>query len=101
MTIADGDMITLNEFVDLYRLKSLGSSDIMNSFLGIGSLVSLSTFLRPFVIGSLDIFLCQAMVGRLCPTTFGGTSLGCCAGGRPLVLVCSPLCFFFLLFCLC
>ena len=39
---------------------------------------------------SPDISLCQAMVGRLCPTNFGGMSLGCCVSGRPLILVHLP-----------
>ena len=60
---------------------------ITSLYLGIGSLASSLTFLRPSVIESLDIFSCQAMVGRLCPTTFRGTSLGCYASGRPLNLV--------------
>ena len=73
----------------------------MSSYLGIESLVSSLIFRRPFIIGSLDIFLYWATVGRLFLMTFGGTSLGCCAGGRPLCLVhlllmrCPP--FFFLL----
>ena len=66
----------------------------MNSFLGIGSLILSLTFLHPFDIGNLDISLCQVMVGRPCPMTFGGTSLGCYASGRPFVLVHSSLCFF-------
>ena len=59
----------------------------MSSYLRIESLVSLLIFCRPLVIRSLDIFLYRAMVGRLFLMTFGGTSLGCCAGGRPLCLV--------------
>ena len=62
----------------------------MNLFPGIGDLVSSSNFLRPSVTGSLDIFSCQAMGGRLYLTTFGGMSLGCYAGGRPLILICLP-----------
>ena len=67
----------------------------MNSFLGIGSLILSSTFLHPSDIGNLDISSCLEMVRKPCPTTFGGMSLGCCASGRPLVLVHSSLCFFF------
>ena len=71
----------------------------MSSYLGIESLVSSLIFRLPFVIGSLDIFLYRATIGRLFLMTFGGMSLGCCVGRRPLCLVrlllmrCSP--FFF------
>ena len=44
----------------------------MNLFPGIGDLASSLTFLCPSITGSPDISLCQAMVGRLYPTTFGG-----------------------------
>ena len=60
---------------------------ILNLSTGIRDLVSSSIFLRPSVTGNLDIFSCQAMVGRLYSTTFGGMSLGCYAGKRPLILV--------------
>ena len=66
----------------------------MNSFLGIGSLVLSLTFLHHSDIKNLDISSCLAMVGKPCLTTFRGTSLGCYANGRPLVLVHSSLCFF-------
>ena len=62
----------------------------MNLFPGIGDLASSLTFLCPSITGSPDISLCQAMVGRLYPTTFGGMSQGCCTGGRPLILVRLP-----------
>ena len=71
----------------------------MSSYLGIESLVSSLIFRLPSIIGSLDIFLYRATVGRLFLMTFGGMSLGCCVGRRPLCLVrlllmrCSP--FFF------
>ena len=59
----------------------------MNLYPGIESLASLSTSRHPSVTRSLGISSCRAMVGRLFLTTFGGTSLGCCSGGRPLSLV--------------
>ena len=59
----------------------------MSSYLGIESLVSSLIFRLPSVIGSLDIFLYRATVGRLFLMTFGGMSIGCYAGGRPLCLV--------------
>ena len=54
-------------------------------------------FRRPSVTGNLDISSCRATVGRLFLMIFGGTSLGCCASGRPLYLVCLPFmrCFSF------
>ena len=76
----------------------------MSSSLGIESLVSSLIYHRPSVTGSPDIFLYWATVGRLFSMTFGGTSLGCCAGGRPLCLVrlllkrCSPFLLFFFFF---
>ena len=60
----------------------------MSLYLGIESLVSSLIFRRPSVTGSLDISLYRATVGRLFLMTFGGTSLGCCAGRRPLCLMC-------------
>ena len=85
-TIANGDMITLNEFIHLCRLK-----ESMSSCHGIEGLSSSLIYLRPSGIESLGIILCQVTVGRPFPTTFRGMSLGCCIGGRPLNLVCSPL----------
>ena len=75
----------------------------MNSSLGIESLVSSLIYHCPSVTGSPDIFLYRVTVGRLFLMTFGGTSLGCCVGGRPLCLVClllkrcSPFLFSFIL----
>ena len=60
---------------------------ITSSSLGTESLVSSLIFRRPSVTGSPDIFSCRATVGRHFLTTFGGMSLGCCAGGRPRCLV--------------
>ena len=72
----------------------------MSSYLGIESHVLSLIFRRPFVTGNPDISLCRATVGRLFLMTFGGTSLGCCAGGRLLCLVRLLLmrCLFFFLF---
>ena len=57
-TIADRDMITLNEFIYLYRLKESKEFEYYELVPWIGNLASSSTFLRPPVIGSLDIFSC-------------------------------------------
>ena len=62
----------------------------MNLFPRIGDLASSLTFLHSSLTRSPDISLCQAMVGRLYLTTFGGMPLGCCLGGRPLILVRLP-----------
>ena len=62
----------------------------MNLCPRIGNLISSSTFLRPSVTRSLDIFSCQVMVGRLFPMNFGGRSQGYCTGGRPFILVWLP-----------
>ena len=69
----------------------------MSLYLGIESRVLSLIFRRPSVIGNLDISLCRVTVGRLFLMIFGGMSLGCCYGGRPLCLVRLPLmrCFFF------
>ena len=60
---------------------------ITSSSPGTESLVSSLIFRHPSVTGSPDIFSCRATIGRHFLTTFGGTSLGCCAGGRPRCLV--------------
>ena len=69
----------------------------MSLYLGIESRVLSLIFRRPFVIGNLDISLCRATVRRLFLMIFGGTSLGCYTGGRPICLVRLLLkrCFFF------
>ena len=75
----------------------------MSSSLEIESLISSLFYRRPSVTGSPYIFLYRATIGRLFLMTFGETSLGCCAGGRPLCLVrlllkrCSPFLFSFIL----
>ena len=70
----------------------------MSLYLRIESHVLSLIFRRPSIIGNLDISLCGATVERLVLMIFNGTSLGCCAGGRPLCLVRLLLmrCFFLL-----
>ena len=72
----------------------------MSLYLGIESHVLSLIFRCPSVTRNLDISLCRATVGRLFLMTFGGTSLGCCTGGRPLCLVRLLLmrCLFFFFF---
>ena len=72
----------------------------MSLYLGIESHVLSLIFRHPSVTGNPDISLYQATVGRLFLMTFGGTSLGCCANGRPLCLVHLLLmrCLFFFFF---
>ena len=72
----------------------------MSLYLGIESRVLSLIFRRPSVIGNLDISLCRATVRRLFLMIFGGMSLGCCTGGRPICLVRLLLkrCFFFFFF---
>ena len=72
----------------------------MSSYLRIESHVLSLIFRHPSVTGNPDISLYQATVGRLFLMTFGGTSLGCCANGRPLCLVHLLLmrCLFFFFF---
>ena len=67
----------------------------MSSCLGIEGLSSSSIYLRPSVTRSLGSSLCRVTIGRPSLTTFGGMSLGCCIGGRPLNFVRLP-CIFFL-----
>ena len=71
MIITEGDMIRLDKFVHLYRLKE-------------SSLISF----HHFVIRSLDTSLCLVVVRRLSLTTFEVMFLGCCVGGRPQNSVC-------------
>ena len=62
--------------------KSQRNLVITSLYLGSRRLGSSLIFL-PLDIRSLDISLCQVMVGRLPETTFRVKSLGCPVGGRP------------------
>ena len=85
--IVDGDMITLNELVHLYRLKESKEFSYYELVPWDRRSRLIADLPHPSVIGSLGTSLCQVTVGRLSLTTSGGMSLGCCVGGRPLYLV--------------
>ena len=100
-TIADGDMLMVNEFVHLYCLKESKEFGYYE-FIPWDRKSRLVTDLpSSFRYWKSRFFLCRATIGRLFLMTFGGTSLGCCVGGRPICLVrlllmrCSPFLLFF------
>ena len=57
MVVTEGDLIKLDEFVHLYRLKSLRSTGITNLCLGLGRLGSTLIFRCPSDIGNQGSFL--------------------------------------------
>ena len=63
-TIANWEMITLNELIHLYYLKESKEFGYYELVPGIESLVSLSTSHCPSIIGSLGISSCPVMVGN-------------------------------------
>ena len=103
-TITDGDMLTVNEFVHLYRLK--GSKEFRYSEFVPWDRKSrlVANLSSSFCYWKSRYFLYRATVGRPFLMTLGGTSLGCCAGRRPLCLVhlllkrCAHFLLFFLLY---
>ena len=84
--VHDGDMITLNEFLYLYRLKPSTHYGYFEH-LGIRSLESFVASLLPFVIGSHDISSFLDLDGKPYLTTCGVRSRGCYRNGESLLLV--------------
>ena len=88
MTISDGDMLTVNEFVHLYRLKESKEFGYYEFVPWDRKSCLVADLPSSFCYWKFRFFLYRATVGRLFLMTFGGTSLGYCAGRRPLCLVC-------------
>ena len=94
VSIHEGNMISLNEFLHLYRLK-------LSTHYGYYELLPwnrnsriVSGFLLPSMIGNHNTFLFLALDGKPCLTTFGMKSLGYYGNGRSHL----SMHFFFLFF---
>ena len=89
-TIADGDMLMVNEFVHLYCLKESKEFGYYE-FIPWDRKSRLVTDLpSSFHYWKSIFFLCRATIGRLFLMTFWGTSLGCVSVGDPFAwCVCS------------
>ena len=74
MSACDKEMLTLNEFLFLYRLKASTTVGILNFYVGIRNLGLLEVFLHLFVIGNHDTFLSLERVGKACLTISRGKS---------------------------
>ena len=102
--IADGDMLTVNEFVHLYRLKESKEFGYYEFVPWDRKSRLVADLPLSFRYWKSRYFLYRATVRRPFLMTLGGTSLGCCAGRRPLCLVhlllkrCAHFLLFFLLY---
>ena len=83
-TITDGDMITLNKLIHLYRLKEskeFGYYELMPWDSRYRLIVDLPSSFRYW---KLRYFFVSGDSWETSLTTSGGMSLGCCIGERPL-----------------
>ena len=83
VSIHDGDMIALNEFLYMYHLKPSTHYGYFDFYLGIGSLELSVASLLPFVTRSDDISSFLDLDGKPCLTTYGVRSRACYKMGNP------------------
>ena len=76
MAVTERDMIRVDDFIYLYRLKESKESGTMNSCPGSGRLGSSPICHLPSNIGNRGSFLCLGMNGRLLPMNSGVAFLG-------------------------